>query len=49
MPSTGALLVPHKRCTTFVAPGCRIKKVIVENGAITEYRVTLKITFVLND
>jgi len=25
------------------------QKVVVENGTITEYRVTLKITFVLND
>lgn len=25
------------------------QKVIVENGVISEYRVTLKITFVLND
>ena len=25
------------------------QKVIVENGVIAEYRVTLKITFVLND
>ncbi len=25
------------------------QKVIVENGTIVEYRVTLKITFVLND
>ena len=25
------------------------QKVVVENGAISEYRVTMKITFVLND